>query len=248
MGMFGRIGSAAAILTMGTAALPSAAEAQRWDNRKGAIDPSATNVRASRMTKQAPMRVENLPNASPSERARVALNNFALCRVSDDRPEFEALIAANPVPSLADEAYSKFIMDQTGQECIFDGDLRLSTEHMAGSGFIALLRLTYRRAENVPALGAINYASLADINTANGQYYIATRNFAQCVVTAAPQSVANMLFSRELGKSETDYLAEVTPHLGPCLDEGHKLTITRPLLFGWLAEALYRASQSQPAA
>ncbi len=247
MKILGRFGISAA-LVMAVAALSQPAEAQRWDNKKGAIDPSDTHVRASRISKQAPMRVENLPSATPGERARVALNGFALCRVSDDRPEFEALVAAHPVPKLSHDAYSKFIKDNSGQSCLFDADLALSAELMAGAGFLALLRLTYLRAENVPALNAVEYTSLADANDAEGQHYIATRSFAQCVVMAAPQHVAAMLFSRELGKSEADALAQVTPHMGPCLSQGHQMTITRPLLFGWLAETMYRASKAPPSA
>lgn len=100
----------------------------------------------------------------------------------------------------------------------------------------------------MPALHAIDYAALTDVNDPEGQHYIRTRSFAQCAVMAAPQQVATMLFSRELGKSEADALVEVTPHLGPCLPEGHQMTITRPLLFGWLAETMYRASKAQPGA
>lgn len=54
------------------------------------------------------MRGENLPSLSLGERARVALNGFALCRVSDDLPEFHALVAAHPVPKLAEQAAAKF--------------------------------------------------------------------------------------------------------------------------------------------
>lgn len=237
-----------AVLLAGVAALPNSADAQRWDNKKGAIDPSNTHVRASRIAKQAPMRTLNLPNASPGERARVALNGFALCRISDDRPEFEALVSANPVPKLSDKAYWKFIRDNSAQNCLFDSDLTLTAELMSGAGFLAMLRLTYLRAENVPTLHAIDYASLTDPNHPEGQHYIGTRSFAQCVVLAAPQQVAEMLFSRELGKSEADALVQVTPHLGPCLSQGREMTITRPLLFGWLAEAMYRASKVQPSA
>lgn len=241
------LGLTASALLLGATAFPAPVAAQRWDDKKGAIDPSATNVRASRLHKRAPMRVENLPSVSPAERARVALNGFVLCRISDDMPEFKALVQAHPVPKLAHEAYSKFALDNTAQHCLFDGDLRLSPELFAGSGYLAALRLTYRRAENVPALQSVDYAALTDPNDPEGQYFISTRTFAQCVVMAAPQTVAELLFSREISISEADSLAELTQHLGPCLAQGRQLTITRPLLFGWLAESLYRSSASQPA-
>lgn len=119
---------------------------------------------------------------------------------------------------------------------------------MAGAGYLAMLRLDYRRAENVPALNSVDYASIADVNDPAGRYFIATRSFAQCVVLAAPEHVAAMLFSRELGKSEADALVQVTPHLGLCLTDGNRWTITRPLRFGWLSEAMYRAAKAPPSA
>jgi hypothetical protein len=248
MHYMGRLGILAAGLLMGIGGYSPSAEAQRWENKRGEVDPSSMHVRAGRIKNQAPVRIRDLPSASPAERARVALNGYALCRVSNDRPEFEGLIVAHPVPNLGAKAYKKFAEDNSAQGCLYDADMAFTHELMAGSGFLALLRLSYLRAENVPALHEVQYAALADITNHDGQYFVSTRSFAQCVVMAAPQKVATLLFSRELGKSEADAMTEVTPHLGPCLPEGQQISMGRTALFGWLAEAMYRSSKAQPAA
>lgn len=229
----------ALVSVVGVGGVIPSAHAQQWENRE-------TNRPGSRMRVRAPSDVSRLPNVSPSERARLALNELALCRLEKDDAAFKKLMMEQPVPELAEEAYTKLALGNLADDCFIEGELRLTAPLYVGSVYVALLRTEYRRADRLPALTPIDYSSLADKNTAIGAQFIATRDFAQCVVMAGPAQSAALIFSRELSKSENEAFAAVAPQLGPCLPAGQKFTMSRSSLFGLLAEALYRSSIAQP--
>lgn len=232
-GIFLLAAALCAALTAGSAS------AQRWENRK-TVD-TGSNIR-----KQAPAEPPYYRQASPSEKARFAVNQFALCRTERVRVTIERYLLDTKPADWSDDGLQR-IMGPYLTDCLMGGDVETPYEIMMGSTFLAVLRLKYRDAERMPALTAVDYRALHDVTDAKGSHYIATREFAQCVVMAAPKETAELLFSRELSPAETAAVQKVAPYLGPCLPQGTELKFSRAMLFGFLAEAMYRSAEASGA-
>lgn len=214
------------------------AASQEWENRR-------ETTTGSRVSHQAPADPARLASASPVEKARVMMNDFALCHATRGRKKIEQINAKQPVPVLAAQQYDNLLSGTS--DCLTNSSLSFNAEIFSGASFLAMLRLDYRQADRVPALHSVDYMKLADVVAPEGRQYVATRSFAQCVVMAAPRETAALLFSRELSKSEDEAFASVSPHLGPCLAAGQEVKFSRTIIYGLLAEAMYRAAKAQPA-
>jgi hypothetical protein len=87
------------------------------------------------------------------------------------------------------------------------------------------------------ALGASEVAALDQ----QGRSAFAALDLAQCVYAAAPDKVRALLRTAPTYAPEQKAFGELSPLLGPCLQDGAQITISLPLLRGSLAEAMYRA-------
>lgn len=65
-------------------------------------------------------------------------------------------------------------------------------------------------------------------------------DFAQCVHAAAREAVAALLETVPTSRRELRAFERLTPYLGPCLPAGARMTVVRPQLRAFLAEAAYR--------
>jgi hypothetical protein len=87
------------------------------------------------------------------------------------------------------------------------------------------------------ALGAPEVAALDP----QGRSALAALDLAQCVYAAAPDKTRALLKTAPTYAPEQKAFRDLSPHLGPCLQDGARVTISLPLLRGSLAEAMYRA-------
>ena len=94
-------------------------------------------------------------------------------------------------------------------------------------------------------LTAEEIAALSD----SGRSSLRALDFAQCVMTAAPDGVVALLGTRPTTRAEERAFQQLSAHFGPCLPQGAQMTIAKPQLRGFLAEAAYRhayAAARQP--
>lgn len=75
-----------------------------------------------------------------------------------------------------------------------------------------------------------------------GRSALVALDFAGCVVGAAPADVAAVLKTRPASSKEARAFRELGPHFSPCLAQGAQMTLAKPQLRGFLAEAAYRAA------
>jgi hypothetical protein len=75
-----------------------------------------------------------------------------------------------------------------------------------------------------------------------GRSALGALDFAACIVGRAPDPVTAVLRTKPASSKEAEALKLLRPHLSPCLRAGARLTIAKPQLRGFLAEAAYRAS------
>jgi hypothetical protein len=86
-------------------------------------------------------------------------------------------------------------------------------------------------------LGASEVAALDQ----QGRSALGALDLAQCVYAAAPDTVRALLKTAPTYAPEQKAFGQLSPVLGPCLQDGAQITISLPQLRGFLAEAMYRA-------
>ena len=97
-----------------------------------------------------------------------------------------------------------------------------------------------RRMRWVAPFAALGESELAALDQ-QGRSALGALDLAQCVYAAAPDKVRALLKTAPTYAPEQKAFRELSPFLGPCLQDGARITISLPLLRGSLAEAMYRA-------
>ncbi|MGA9583626.1 MAG: hypothetical protein WBR13_16830 [Allosphingosinicella sp.] len=82
----------------------------------------------------------------------------------------------------------------------------------------------------------------------SGRSALLALDFASCIVEAAPDAVSAVLKTRPASSKEARAFQQLGPHLSPCLAQGAQMTLAKPQLRGFLAEAAYRAAYAAPLA
>jgi hypothetical protein len=75
-----------------------------------------------------------------------------------------------------------------------------------------------------------------------GRSALRALDFADCIVGVAPDAVTAALKTRPASSKEAQAFQRLGPHLSPCLPQGARMTLAKPQLRGFLAEAAYRAA------
>jgi hypothetical protein len=89
-------------------------------------------------------------------------------------------------------------------------------------------------------------AAAADVEALDerGRSSLRALDFAQCIVAASPAAVETLLGTLPTMPPEDRAFRLLTPSLGPCLPAGARMSVSRPQLRGFLAEAAYRRAYS----
>jgi hypothetical protein len=75
-----------------------------------------------------------------------------------------------------------------------------------------------------------------------GRVALRALDFAACVVGEASDPVTELLKTRPASSKEAQAFQQLGPYLSPCLPQGAQMTLAKPQLRGFLAEAAYRAA------
>jgi hypothetical protein len=92
-----------------------------------------------------------------------------------------------------------------------------------------------------PPFTGLTAAAIASLDE-KGRGALQALDFAACVVGLAPDAVTAALRTRPASLKEGRAFQQLEPHLSPCLPQGARMTIAKPQLRGFLAEAAYRAA------
>jgi len=98
-----------------------------------------------------------------------------------------------------------------------------------------------RKGKLAPPFTGLTAETIAALD-ARGRSALRALDLAGCIVAAAPDTVTALIKSAPASSKEARVFEQLAPHLGPCLPSGAQMTLAKPQLRGFLAEAAYRAA------
>lgn len=105
----------------------------------------------------------------------------------------------------------------------------------------AVLDFDSGKSNLAPPFTGLTQAAIAALDE-RGRGALRALDLAHCIVGSAPDAVAALLKTGPASAKEARAFQQVTPHLGPCLAKGAQMTLAKPQLRGFLAEAAYRSA------
>lgn len=109
----------------------------------------------------------------------------------------------------------------------------------------ALPRKPGQRVDHVPPFAALTSADIAALDE-KSRAALWGLEFAQCIDLAAPETVTALFKTDPASPQEGQVFQQLRAYMGPCVPQGQQMTISKPQLRGFLAEAAYRAASAAP--
>ncbi|MBA2935795.1 hypothetical protein HZF05_17080 [Sphingomonas sp. CGMCC 1.13654] len=185
----------------------------------------------------APAEIPYYSKLSDADRARATIIAFSQCVVLREAHGVARVLSANPIGSNQNKLLSDLAID----DCLRYGELRMDATLLRGGLYAALYRLNYRKISPPLADQPIDFTP--DIAGATGneaQNYIGLRQFADCVVRKDPSNSRSLILSDVGSKIETADFSVLSSSFSACLAQGTKITFSKAVIHGLIAEALYR--------
>ena len=188
-------------------------------------------------------RIPDTNGLSDTERARLAMSEFARCTVDRKASQVAELLLLS-----ADQIDGHNMSILADDECLDSGQMRFKAVLLRGALFSELFRrrsvalakdMTWR-------LPAIPYDPATPVGVATDEVtrgQLGLLAFADCVVKRDPTTAKRTILALPTSLQENTQFTALLPSLGPCLYKGQKITFSKSILTGALGEVLYRNSE-----
>jgi hypothetical protein len=181
-----------------------------------------------------------------ADEVREIMSKYAACVIKNRRRGVEAYLASPPDSSENDRLFGEIQDDN----CLASGELTIVDGDFRGAAYGELYRMDYGRGgdADLSAKAKIDYTRGRDVQAPVARAHVALRQFADCVVRAAPGQSRKLILSRIGTNEERAAFASLGPHLGPCVFAGDKVSFSKGPLRAVLGEVLYLLSRAPAAA
>lgn len=190
--------------------------------------------------------IPSATNMSAVDKGRATLGLFAACIVDRTPGRARAYIGIFPGTEASSKAAkalatAECFVANGGCEAFMGFDERL----LRGAIFAAFYRKTFKKKElQLDEVKTDYWPDTVGQVSASANEYVALRQFSDCVVHKdAPLSRA-LILAPVASDRERAALAALKPYFGPCMVEGLKVEFSKAMLFGLIAESLYRTSMA----
>lgn len=183
--------------------------------------------------------------------ARLVAEQFGACVV--DRSEGRVTkLAFLPIGS---REYVDIWESLTEREdpCISNGELTLSSMTLRGAIFQAMYLRKYAKKPLLPFAPELStgYRALYPEDVSGeARMAVALEQFGECVAKADPAAARRLLLANSSSSAESSAIAELSPKFSGCIVAGEKITLSKLIAKGAIAEAMYRlmrAAEGAPA-
>ena len=180
----------------------------------------------------------NVAAMPKAERSRAVMDYFGMCMLGAEGGNVRKFVMLPPGSAKARKLADYFVSD----ECMTPGELRFNQSLLRGSLYRALYIDEFKAGAAPMPADMIDYRADFGADPLD-DVQVALRQFADCVVRAEPKAVRGMLLSVPGSAAESERFREVMPSLGPCMASGSQVKFSKPVLFGLVAESMYRLSK-----
>lgn len=177
--------------------------------------------------------------SSSGDEARRTMYAFAACVLKRHRKHVIELLSL-PV---GDSTITREMRPLADAECLANGVLQFDPMLFRGSLYVELYRVQFgtRPADLKPTSVSLNAIPSAWKNP-GWQSFSTLFSFADCVTHRDPSTVRAMVLAGPGSRLESVSLTALSPEFQLCLVKGNQMRVSKSVLTGLLAEALYRQS------
>lgn len=190
-----------------------------------------------------PRAVAQMEGKGPNA-ARLTLLRYAQCAVLRSRGRTARLISL-PVDQPEYKRLSNALVEGEDDGCLSGGELSFGGASFRGAIFEAVYQRDFGRSGPVvfdPALETGYAALYAQPYSAEARSAIA--RYGECIARRAGGDVRALVVSLPGSANEMQSFSALGPKLSGCLIKGERITFSKVVLRGALAEALYRLSKA----
>jgi hypothetical protein len=183
---------------------------------------------------------EGNPNAG-----RLTMEAFGACIVSRSKGRVGKFIDMR-VDDPGYHDYMKNLFDRAEDQCLSQGRLQFYDTNLRGALFQALYTQEFKAsALDLAAVQSSGYRQLyPETLSPAARNAVALEQFGECVARADPQNVRGLLRALAGSSQESALFGVLAPRFGACVPQGEKLTFSKVVLKGALAEGIYRLSRA----
>lgn len=176
---------------------------------------------------------------SSGDAARKTMYAFAACVLKRHRKHVNELLSL-PVN---DSTITRDMRSLADEYCLAEGSLQFEPVLFRGSLYVELYRLEFgsKAAQLKPAPVKLDAIPSARPNP-KLQSFSTLFSFADCVTRRDPSSVRMIVLAGPGSRQEGAGLTALSPQFQLCLVKGTQMRVSKSMLTGLLAEALYRQS------
>jgi hypothetical protein len=180
------------------------------------------------------------PGFSTTESIR-RMYTYGWCVVHEDPVRSRRVLTVPPGSAEERALLKKISTDEclSGQGQVFYIDFE--SQMLRGVIAEVVLDADGPKGKLAPPFTGLSAATIESLDE-KGRGALRALDLAACIVGAAPDTVTEVLKTKPASSKEAELLGQLGPHLSPCLPRGAQMTLARPQLRGFLAEAAYRAA------
>lgn len=206
--------------------------------------PAHAQDAATHLPRYTPAEISDNIHLSAGDRARAAIDDYAMCIAKADPHQALAFIAM-PAGKAADRVAARLAVN----DCLLGGEMRFSQFLFRGS----LARSFYRQmfAQKAPILAESDLDLSAESkedgpDRAAAEKHAAGLEFGECVVRADPEHSRDLTLAPVATRREHDAFAALTAAFSSCVARGTTVEFSKAALSAMIGEALYRLSAPLP--
>jgi hypothetical protein len=178
------------------------------------------------------------PRMSRDDKARAAILEFASCIYVTDKRQVLRVLDVAPGSTL-----TQHVRRTVDGRCLDRGFLQVRPSSLRWAFFVAAYRAGHRKTPPTVAVAQTDYAPFA--KSAVGQdagRYLALARFGDCVVRNNVDGAHQLVMATPASAREEFAFGALRPSLSACVDSGSSVSLTKEIVQGVVAEALYRHS------
>ena len=174
---------------------------------------------------------------SDNAAAQIAMAAFARCVIARDQRGVARALGMEIGPD-----YWKAMGRLATSECLSSGQMKIPQNVMRGAIFAEVYRLYDAKKKAIVEVRPLDFDNPLLPEYRSNPLRYALLAFADCVIKRDMDSARKVVLLPPASREKDDAFRALTPSLGPCLTSGHKITFSKPILEGVIAEVLYRES------